>query len=85
MHCSAPAAEAPFHAGTAISVWQNSGGGPSNWDTWVNKKTLFGGSPIMGGDKVGMLVTFAFYNRHGAEISQVGSSPGQTDPRTGSP
>ena len=55
MLCSAPAAEAPFHSGTAISVWQNSGGGPSNWDTWVNKKTLFGGSPIMGGDKVGAL------------------------------
>lgn len=47
-----PAAEAPFLVGTAISVWQNSGGGPSNWDTWCNKKTLFGGSPIMGGDKV---------------------------------
>jgi hypothetical protein len=61
--CSAPAAEAPFHAGTAISVWQNSGavwqslgGGPSNWDTWVHKKTLFGGSPIMGGHKVGAAV-----------------------------
>ena len=60
--CSAPAAEAPFHAGTAISVWQNSGavwqsldGGPSNWDTWVHKKTLFGGSPIMGGHKVGVV------------------------------
>lgn len=59
LRCSAPASEAPFHAGTAISVWQNSGavwqsldGGPSNWDTWVHKKTLFGGSPIMGGHKV---------------------------------
>ncbi len=50
--CGMPAAEAPFLVGTAISVWQNSGGGPSNWDTWCNKKTLFGGSPIMGGDKV---------------------------------
>lgn len=36
------------------AVWQSLGGGPSNWDTWVHKKTLFGGSPIMGGHKVGV-------------------------------
>ena len=49
---SAPAADAPFLVGTAISVWQNSGGEPTNWATWVDKKKPFGGSPIMGGDKV---------------------------------
>ena len=49
---SVPAAEAPFLVGTAISVWQNSGGEPTNWATWVNKKNIFGKTPIMGGDKV---------------------------------
>ena len=41
-----------FLVGTAISVWQNSGGGPSNWETWQNSKNAFGLSPIEGGDKV---------------------------------
>jgi hypothetical protein len=68
--CSAPKNEAPFHSGTAISVWQNSGGGPSNWDTWVNRKTLFGGSPIMGGDKVGVLMTLVSIDQTAEDSSR---------------
>ena len=49
---SAPLSEAPFLVGTAISVWQNSGGAPTNWATWAAKRNILGMSTIKGGDKV---------------------------------
>ena len=49
---SAPLSEAPFLVGTAISVWQNSGGEPTNWATWAAKHNILGMSTIKGGDKV---------------------------------
>jgi hypothetical protein len=48
---SAPLSEAPFLVGTAISVWQNSGGEPTNWATWAAKRNMFGWSTIKRGDK----------------------------------
>ena len=48
---SAPLSEAPFLVGTAISVWQNSGGEPTNWATWAGKRNMFGWSTIKCGDK----------------------------------
>jgi len=49
---SAPLSEAPFLVGTAISVWQNSGGEPTNWATWAAKRNILGMSTIKNGDKV---------------------------------
>jgi Glycosyl hydrolase family 1 len=40
----------PFLIGTAISVYQNSGGPGTNWSTFEART---GKSPIQGGDKVG--------------------------------
>ena len=49
---SAPLSEAPFLVGTAISVWQNSGGEPTNWATWAAKRNILGMSTIKCGDEV---------------------------------
>lgn len=65
---SVPKSEAPFVVGTAISVWQNSGGGPSNWETWCQKKNVFGASPILGGDKPGK--SCDFWNFYEADIAR---------------
>jgi beta-glucosidase/6-phospho-beta-glucosidase/beta-galactosidase len=69
------AKEDPFYVGFAISVWQNSGDGPtvSNWGDWCNRRRFFGllGNTIARGEKCG--ISCDFWNLYKEDIDRAAS------------